>query len=89
VTLVGDVLGAAAALDTSSATDPVVIRALTKASLSAFGAIGLAMTVLFLIPASWGMSATRALPRWTGWMGYVVALITLSAAPRSSAAMTS
>jgi hypothetical protein len=59
----------------------VVIRALTEATLPAFGAIGLTMTVLFLIPASWGILATRVLPRWTGWMGYAVALITLIAVP--------
>jgi len=81
VTLVGDVLGAAAALDTYSAPDPIAIRALTEATLPAFGAIGLIMTALFLIPASWGIRTTRALPRWTGWMGYAVALITLIAAP--------
>jgi hypothetical protein len=80
VILVGDVLGAAAALDTYSAPDPVVIRALTEATLPAVGAIGLVMTVLFLVPANRGIIASRTMPRWTGWMGYAVAVITLIAA---------
>ncbi len=80
IILVGDVLGAAAALDTYSTPDPVVIRALTEAALPAFGAIGLAMTVLFLVPASWGIITSRTLPTWTGRMGYAVAVVTLIAA---------
>jgi hypothetical protein len=80
IILVGDVLGAAAALDTSSAPAPIVIRALTEATLPAFGAIGLLMTVFFLVSASWGILVSRTLPGWSGWMGCAVALITLIAA---------
>ena len=80
VILVGDVLGAAAALDTYSRPDATAIRALTEATLPAFGAIGLTMTALFLVPASWGLLAARTIPTWTGWMGYAVALLSLIAA---------
>lgn len=80
VILTGDVLGAAAALDTYSSPDPVVVRGLTEATLPAFGAIGLIMTALFLVPASWGIVATRVFPRWTGWIGYAVAIVSLIAA---------
>ncbi len=48
IILVGDALGAAAALDTYSAPDAAVLGALTEATLPAFAAIGLLMTALFL-----------------------------------------
>jgi hypothetical protein len=80
IILVGNVLGAAAALDTYSAADAIVIRALTEGTLPAFGAIGLLMTALFLGAANSGILATNVLPKWIGWLGYIVAVVTLVAA---------
>lgn len=73
VTLVGDTLIGAAALDTFGKADPTVVRALAEASLPAFGAIGLIMTALFLASAGYTILATGAAPRWTGWLGYAAA----------------
>jgi len=81
VTLVGDTLAGGAALDTFNKPDPAVVRALTEASLLAFGAIGFIMTALFLAAVSYVILVTRALPRWTGWVGCVVAVLNVAAAP--------
>ncbi|MEN3017356.1 MAG: hypothetical protein ABC612_08145 [Candidatus Methanosuratincola petrocarbonis] len=81
VTLVGDTLGAGAALDTFNKPDPTVVRALTEATLPAFGAIGLIISAFFLASASYAILATRALPRWTGWVGYIGAILNVVAVP--------
>ena len=81
VTLVGDTLAGGAALDTFNKPDPTVVRALSEAALPAFGVIGFIMTALFLASASYAILATRALPGWIGWMGYVVAILNLAAVP--------
>ena len=80
-TLTGDLLGASAALDTFNALEPAAVCALGEAALPAFGAIGLLMTTLFLVSASYALLVTRALPWWTGWMGYAVAILTTAAIP--------
>lgn len=81
VTLVGDTLIAGAALDTFNQPGPTVVRALTVASLAVFGVIGPIMTTLFLASASYAILATRALPGWIGWLGYVVTILNLAVAP--------
>jgi hypothetical protein len=79
--LLGDTLCAAAALDTSGKADPAAVRALWEASIPAFGAVGLILGALFLASAGFAILATRALPRWTGWLAFVGALANLVAAP--------
>ena len=49
--------------------DPVVVRALTEASLVAFGAIGFLTTALFLAAAGYAILASGVLPPWAGWTG--------------------
>lgn len=69
VTLAGDVPAGGSALDTFSKPDPVVVRALTEASLVAFGAIGFLTTALFLAAAGYAILASRVLPPRAGWAG--------------------
>jgi hypothetical protein len=75
------VLAGGGALDTFSKPDPVVVRALTEASLVAFGAIGFLTTALFLAAAGYAILASRVLPPWAGWAGWVLAAINLAAVP--------
>lgn len=81
IILVGDVLGAAAAMDTYRAPDASAVRALTEASLAAFGAFTVIATAAFLLAASGSILATRALPLWMGWAGLAAAALNLAAAP--------
>lgn len=82
LTLLGDVLEGALALDTvGGRADPTVVRALWEASIPAFGAIGLIIMALFMASAGYAIVATAALPRWIGWLAYAGAIGNLVAAP--------
>ncbi len=78
--LLFDTLAGGAALDTFNKLDPSVVRALTEASL-AITAFGFILTALFLAAVSSAILATRALPRWTGWVGFGIAVLNLVAVP--------
>ncbi len=78
--LIFEALAGGAALDTFTRPDPTAIRALTEASLAS-QAFGFILTALFLAAASYAILATRALPRWTGWLGIGVAILNLVAVP--------
>jgi len=69
-----------AALDTFTKPDPSVVRALTEASL-AMTAFSFLPTALFLVAVSYAILATRALPRWTGWLAVGIAILNLVAVP--------
>lgn len=79
-TLIFEALAGGAALDTFTKPDPSVIRALTEAALAS-QAFGFLLTALFLAAASYAILATRALPRWTGWLGVGIAILNLAAVP--------
>ena len=82
LTLLGDVLEGASALDTvGGKAEPVVVRALWEASVPAFGAIGLIIMALFMASAGYAILATGALPRWTGWVACAGAIGNLVAVP--------
>lgn len=82
LTLLGDVLEGALALDTvEGKADPEVVRALWEASVPEFGAIGLLVMALFLASAGYAMLATKALPGWIGWLACAGAIGNLVAAP--------
>jgi len=73
--LMFDALAGGAALDTFTGPDPGVVRALTKASLAS-------QVLEFILTAvSYAILATRALPRWTGWLGFGIAVLNLLAVP--------
>lgn len=78
--LIFEALAGGAALDTFTKPNPTVVRALTEASLAS-QAFGFILTALFLAAASYAILATRALPRWTGWLGIGVAVLNLAAVP--------
>lgn len=78
--LVGNVLAGGAALDSSSNPDPAVVRALTEASLLAFGAIGFLMTALFLAAAGHAIRRMR-MPRLLGWTSWILVVLNLAAVP--------
>jgi hypothetical protein len=80
IVLVGDVLGGGAALDTLGTPDPTAVRALTEASLVAFGAIGFLMTALFLAAASYAILKVQ-LARLIGWVGYILVALNVAAVP--------
>ena len=80
--LVGFVLLGGAVLDTvNSKPDPSVVSALGEASTLAFAGIGLVTLALFLASAGYGTSSSGLLPRWTAWLAYVGALLSLVAVP--------
>jgi len=79
--LAGDALEGGAALDTSVKADPSVVRGLMEGSFVFYGAIGLIMSALLLASAGYATMTTGVLPRWTGWVAYVSAVVNLVAAP--------
>ena len=79
--LAGDALQGGAALDASVKADPTVARALFEASYVFYGAIGLVMVALLLSSAGYAILATGVLPKWTGWVAFASAVVSLVAAP--------
>ncbi|MDB5159994.1 MAG: hypothetical protein JWO99_257 [Candidatus Saccharibacteria bacterium] len=82
VTLVGDSMDAGTVLDTVRLTpDASVIRALTEGHMLLFGTIGCVLTSLITAIFAYATFASGAVPKWTGWIAYVVALLNILAIP--------
>jgi len=82
VTLVGDALEAGTALDTVGATpDPSALRALTEGHTLMFGAIGCILIALVASASRYMTLASGILPKWTGRLAYVVAILNVLAIP--------
>lgn len=83
VTLVGDAMDAGAALDAAGSypADASVIRALTEGHMLLFGSIGCVLIALITSTFAYTTFASRAVPRWTAWVGYSVAVTSLLAVP--------
>lgn len=83
LTLIGDAMDGGAALDTVSkyGADPSVLRALTEGHMLLFGSIGCILTALVTATFAYTTFASNALPKWTGWVGYSVAIMNLLAVP--------
>jgi hypothetical protein len=80
--LVGFVLLGGAALDTiNHQANPILVSALVVASTLTAGAIGLITQALFLAAAGYAILGTGVLPRWTGWVAYLAAILDLIAVP--------
>lgn len=82
LTLVGDAMDAGAALDSvDQVASGTVIRALTEGHLVMFGSIGCVLTALVVAAAGYVTFASDTLPRWTGWLAFVVAASNLVTVP--------
>ncbi|CAN5340404.1 hypothetical protein BH09ACT6_BH09ACT6_08560 [soil metagenome] len=82
ITLVGDAMDAGSALDTIDQTgNGMVIRALTEGHMVMFGSIGCVLTALVVAAGGYVTFASRVLPRWTGWVAFVVAASSLVTVP--------
>ena len=74
ITMVGDAMEAGSALDVVSLTpDPSAIRALTEGHAVMFGATGCVLLAVISGSSAYTVLASRALPRWTGVVAWVVA----------------
>jgi hypothetical protein len=82
VTLVGDAMEGGAALDAASGhPDPSVLRALTEGHMLMFGSIGCVLLALVSAASGYVTLVSGALPRWTGIVAYVVAILNVIAVP--------
>jgi hypothetical protein len=82
LTLVGDSVMGGQALDTvGGKADATAIRALADAQFLMFGSVALMLLALLLASAGSAILATRALPRWTGWVACAGAIVTLAFVP--------
>ncbi len=82
VTLAGASLEGGQALDTVGGhADPSAIRALGDGYLLIYLSIGCLLIALFSAAAGYAIRGTWMLPRWTGWLAYVAAILNLVAVP--------
>lgn len=80
--LVGFILIGGAIMDTiNHKPDPTLVSTLGEGTTLAFGGIGLITLALFLASVGYGIVGTGVLPRWTGWVAYVAAILNLVAVP--------
>ena len=76
ITMVGDAMEAGSALDVVSLTpDASAIRALTEGHAVMFGATGCVLLAVISGSSAYTVLASRALPRWTGVVAWVVAAL--------------
>jgi len=74
ITMVGDAMEAGSALDVVQLTpDPSAIRALTEGHAVMFGATGCVLLAVISGSSAYTVLASRALPRWTGVVAWIVA----------------
>jgi hypothetical protein len=78
ITMVGDAMEAGSALDVVRLTpDPSAIRALTEGHAVMFGATGCVLLAVISGSSAYTVIASRALPRWTGVVAWIVAALQL------------
>jgi hypothetical protein len=74
ITMVGDAMEAGSALDVVNLVpDASAIRALTEGHAVMFGATGCVLLAVISASSAYTVLASRALPRWTGVVAWVVA----------------
>jgi hypothetical protein len=83
VTLVADGLEGGAVLDTlGGRADASAVRALVEGTLLIYnGSIAFTITGMFLGAAGYATFASGVLPRWTGWVAYVSAVLCAMCVP--------
>jgi len=82
LTLVADTLQAATVLD--ARTDPanaLIIRGMWESAYLMYGSVALFLIAFFIAVASYATVACRALPKWSGRVGYLCALACLVFVP--------
>jgi hypothetical protein len=82
VTLVGDSMEAGGALGAvGTSADSSTVRTLTEGYLLLFGPVSYVLIALVAAASGYVILASRALPRWTGIVSFVVAALNIVAVP--------
>lgn len=82
LTLVADLLQAATVVDARTIpADGIVMRTMVESMYLMYGSGALLLMAVFMAVGSYGGVASRALPRWSGWVGYLCALGCLAFVP--------
>ena len=75
MTLIADLLQAATVVDARTVPgNGVAIRAMTESMYLMYGSGALFLMALFMAVGGYAGVASRALPRWSGWVAYLCAL---------------
>jgi hypothetical protein len=82
LTLIADSLQAATVVDARAVpADPAIIRAMMESMYLMYGSVALFLMAFFMALASYAAVASRALPAWSGWVGYACAVACLAFVP--------
>jgi len=82
MTLIADLLQAATVVDARTVpANGVAIRAMTESMYLMYGSGALFLMALFMAAGGYAGVASRALPRWSGWVAYLCALGCLAFLP--------
>lgn len=82
LTLVADSLQAAQVVDAITIPgDPTVIRTLMESIFLMYGSVALFLMAFLMAVSSYATVAGNALPKWSGWVGYLCALACFAFVP--------
>jgi len=82
LTLVADSLQAATVVDARTVpADATIIRTMMESMFLMYGSVALFLMAVLMAVASYATVAGRALPAWSGWVGYGCALACLAFVP--------
>jgi hypothetical protein len=82
ITLVADSLQAATVVDALTVpADPTIIRTMNESMFLMYGSVALFLMAVMRAVASYATMASRALPTWSGWLGYACAVACLAFVP--------
>ena len=82
LTLVSDSITGAVGLDTIGGNpSPIAIRALTESTILMYGSVGLFLIGAMLLLAGYLTLTTCGLPRWTGWVAIIAAMLNFAFVP--------
>lgn len=82
LTLIADSLQAATVVDALAVPpDPIIIRGMLESMYLMYGSVALFLMALFMTLAGYAGVASRALPRWSGWLSYVCAAACMAFVP--------
>ena len=82
LTLVSDSITGGVGLDAiGGSPDPTAIRALTESTILMFGSVGLILIAAMLFLAGYLTFSTGALPKWTGWVAFLAAILNFAFIP--------